>query len=83
VAELGRSFGGTLTNPRISEAGRAFLAGLLVQLSDAQLRDLFEAARVNLRPRGPGEDSPPASIDEWVAAFKLKRAQIVDQHCPQ
>ncbi len=83
VAELEHSFGGSLTNPQISEAGRAFLAGLLVQLSDAQLRDLFETARVNLRPSGPGKDSPPASVDEWVTAFKLKRAQIVDQRCPR
>jgi hypothetical protein len=83
VAELEHSLGGSLTNPQISEAGRAFLAGLLVQLSDAQLRDLFETARVNLRPSGPGKDSPPASVDEWVTAFKLKRAQIVDQRCPQ
>ena len=35
VAELEHSFGGSLTNPTISEAGRAFLAGLLAQLSDA------------------------------------------------
>jgi hypothetical protein len=37
----------------ISEEGRLFLAGLLTPLSDQQLRDLFEAARVNLRPRAP------------------------------
>jgi hypothetical protein len=83
VAEFEHSLGGSLTNPQISEAGRAFLAGLLVQLSDAQLRDLFETARVNLRPSAPGEDSPPASVDEWVTAFRLKRAQIVDQRCPR
>ncbi|HET9298979.1 MAG TPA: hypothetical protein VFO11_03480 [Candidatus Polarisedimenticolaceae bacterium] len=87
VAELKGSFTGSLGNPKISEAGRAFLAGLLVQLSDAQLRDLFETARVKSRsddPSGdPAKDGPPARVNEWVTAFKLKRAQIVDQRCPQ
>ncbi len=86
VAELSGSLTGSLSNPRISEAGRAFLAGLLVQLSDAQLRDLFETARVKRRssdPSGdPDKDGPPAKVSEWVTAFKLKRAQIVDQRCP-
>jgi len=83
VAQLGRSFTGTLRNPRIGEAGRAFLAGLLLQLSDAQIRDLFEIARVERRPRDASEDGPPASVDEWAAAFKRKRAAIADHRCPQ
>jgi hypothetical protein len=87
VAQLKGSFTGSLSDPEIHEAGRAFLAGLLVQLSDAQLRDLFETARVKRRsndPSGdPSKDGPPASVDEWVKAFKLKRGQIVDQRCPQ
>jgi len=83
VAELKRSLMARFNNPKISEAGRAFLAGLLVQLSDAQLHDLFEAARVDRRPSDPRKAGPPASVDEWVEAFKLKRAQIVDQRCPQ
>lgn len=82
VARLKGSFTGSLRNPRISEAGRAFLAGLLVQLTDAQLRDLFEAARVNRRPSDPGKGGSPAGVDEWVRAFKAKRAQIVDKRCP-
>ena len=86
VAKLERSFTGTLKNPEISEAGRAFLAGLLVQLTDAQLRDLFESAQVKRRssePSGnPAKDGPPATVGAWVTAFKLKRAQIVDQRCP-
>jgi hypothetical protein len=86
VAELSGSLTGSLSNPKISEAGRAFLAGLLVQLTDAQLRDLFESARVKRRssdPSGdPAKDGPPARVNEWVTAFKLKRAQIVDQRCP-
>ena len=87
VAELSGSLTGSLSDPKISEAGRAFLAGLLVQLTDAQLRDLFESARVKRRssdPSGdPDKDGPPATVNEWVTAFKLKRAQIVDQRCPQ
>jgi hypothetical protein len=82
VAELKRSFNSSLGHPRISEAGRAFLAGLLVQLTDAQLKDLFETARVDRRPRDPRQGGPPASVDEWVEAFKRKRAQIVDHRCP-
>jgi len=85
VAHLSGSLTGSLTNPKISEAGRAFLAGLLVQLSDAQLRDLFDSARVKRRssdPSGdPEKDGPPASVGAWVTAFKAKRAQIVDQRC--
>jgi hypothetical protein len=87
VARLKGSFTGSLSNPEIREAGRAFLAGLLVQLSDAQLRDLFETARVKRRssdPSGdPDKDGPAASVNEWVTAFKAKRAQIVDQRCPR
>ena len=87
VAELDYAFTSTLSDPKIGEAGRAFLAGLLVQLSDAQLRDLFETARVKRRssdPSGdPAKDGPPASVAEWVTAFKAKRTQIVDQRCPQ
>jgi hypothetical protein len=86
VARLDAAFnGGKLKNPQISEAGRAFLAGLLVQLTDAQLRDLFEVARVTRRSTDPGDnlDGPRATVGEWVNAFKLKRAQIVDHRCPQ
>jgi hypothetical protein len=83
VGKLSGSWTGTLKDPDISEAGRAFLAGLLVQLSDAQLHDMFEVARVTLRPRTP--DDPQSgfpTIDEWVNAFKDKRAQIVERRCP-
>jgi hypothetical protein len=39
---------GTIGDPVIHEAGRRF-ADLLSQLSDAQLRDLFEVARFRKR----------------------------------
>jgi hypothetical protein len=72
----------TLEDPVINEEGRRFLADLLVQLSDRQIRDLFEVARVELRARIPGEAaSGSATIDEWVDAFNQKRAQIVGRHC--
>jgi hypothetical protein len=72
---------GTLEHPKISEAGRAFLAGLLTQLTDRQLHDLFDVARVNLRSRKPGSSKPAATVDEWVAAFKQKRDEIVNRRC--
>jgi hypothetical protein len=81
AANLPRSRTGTLENPKISEAGRAFLAGLLTQLTDRQIHDLFDVARVDLRSRKPGSNEPPATIDEWVAAFKQKRDDIVTRRC--
>jgi hypothetical protein len=74
VGKLSGSATGTLTDPTISEAGRKFLADLLLQLSDAQLHDMFEVARFGQR----GD----ASIDQWVAAFKHKRDEIVGVTCP-
>jgi hypothetical protein len=82
VGNLPKSLTGTLSDPRISEQGRQFLADLLTQLSDDQLRGMFEAARVNLRLRHPEHPSSGfATVDEWVAAFKAKREQIVNHHC--
>lgn len=82
VGNLPRSFTGTLDDPVISEAGRAFLAGLLVQLTDRQLHDLFATARVTLRLRSPAEArSGFATVDEWVAAFKTKRDEIINRRC--
>jgi hypothetical protein len=82
VGNLPRSFTGTLDNPVISEEGRAFLAGLLSQLTDQQIYDLFDVARVTLRTRDPGKArSGFATVEEWAEAFKQKRAQIVDRRC--
>jgi len=82
VGNLVKAATGTLGNPKISEAGRAFLAGLLDQLSDTQLHDLFEIGHVERRSRRPGTDEPPASVAEWVQAFKDKRAEIDMTRCP-
>lgn len=87
VARLKGSFTGSISDPEISEAGRSFLAGLLSQLSDAQLRALFEFARVTRRSAAPSshpdEDSPAPSVEAWVAAFKTKRAEILEHRCPR
>jgi len=82
VGNLPKSFSGTLDDPVISEAGRRFLANLLGQLSDAQIHGLFDAARVNLRLRSPTEAlSGFAPVNEWVAAFKDKRTEILKRRC--
>jgi len=84
VGNLKKSLTGTLTHPRISEGGRKFLADLLVQLSDDQIRDLFATARVDRRQPKPGASKPqPASVSQWVEAFKRKRAEIVNATCPR
>jgi hypothetical protein len=82
VGELSKSFTGTLKDPVISEAGRAFLADLLMRLSDDQIRALFEASRVTLRLRDPGKaKSGFSTIEEWTDVFKRKRAEIVERRC--
>jgi len=73
VANIKKSSTGTLDHPVVSEAGRAFLAERLQQISDSQLRDLFTVARFDKR-RGD-------SIDAWIAAFKEKRDAIVTRRC--
>lgn len=73
VANLARSYTGTLDHPRISEEGRAFLAERLMAISDMQLHDLFAVARFDKR-RGD-------SIDAWVTAFKEKRDAIASRRC--
>jgi hypothetical protein len=82
TGHLPKSFNGTLDDPVISESGRRFLANLLGQFSDGQIRDLFEVARVELRLRSPGDAASGwATVDEWVDAFKLKRDQIISRRC--
>jgi hypothetical protein len=82
TGNLPKSLTGTLEDPVIGEEGRRFLADRLVQLSERQIRDLFEVARVELRLRIPGDASSGlATIDEWVGAFNQKRAQIVERRC--
>jgi hypothetical protein len=75
VADLPGSLTGTLHNPRISEEGRRFLADLLNQLGDVQIRDLFDVARFT-------ERDPSASLADWITAFKAKREAIATRTCP-
>lgn len=82
VGHLSESKTGTLKDPTVSEAGRRFLADLLVQLTDRQLRDLFDVARVDRRGGDANGSRPRPSVDEWVAAFKHKRDEVVLNHCP-
>jgi hypothetical protein len=58
---------GGLKDPVIGEEGRQFLGRLLEGLTDAQLTALFTAARADMR----------GGVQPWVAAFKKKRAQIL------
>src|ERR1700730_13236972 len=74
TGDLPGSATGSLDNPRISEAGRKFLADLLIQLSDTQLHDLFEVARFVRR-------DPSATVDDWVRVCKQKRDEIVKRTC--
>jgi hypothetical protein len=68
------SLSGSLSNPSIGEDGRKFLSDLLARLTDAQLHDLFTVARFTTR-------DPSATVDDWVAAFKSKRAEIAGRTC--
>jgi hypothetical protein len=75
VAQLTKSMTGSLEHPKIGEAGRKFLSGLLAQLSDQQLRDLFEVAQFTKR-------DPGTAVDDWIGAFKAKRDEIASRTCP-
>ncbi|HUQ87721.1 MAG TPA: hypothetical protein VM096_09190 [Vicinamibacterales bacterium] len=74
--------GATFKPVQISEAGRKHLGGLLSQLSDQQLEDMFRSARFD-QPTGMlVKHSTP--ISEWVRVFKAKVKQITDgPSCPQ
>src|SRR4029079_4347566 len=74
----------TLKNPVVTAAGRRFLADLLMQLSDRQIRDMFEAGTIDQRgwPKPEDEAKKNGTIDQWVDAFKKRRDAIVNHHCP-
>ena len=91
TANLRPSFSGTLSNPRIGEAGRQVLADLLMRLSDRQITDLFEVSRIAERRREVAvlsNSEPPATAlaagtptAEWVRVFKQKRDAIAAARC--
>jgi hypothetical protein len=74
--------GATFSPVKITETGRTHLGGLLSQLSDQQIEDLFSGARFD-RPTGLlVKSSTP--ISEWVRVFKAKVKQVTDgPSCPQ
>jgi hypothetical protein len=80
IGDLRQSHTGTLGDPHVSEAGRKFLADLLVQLSDQQLHDLFDVAGVTRRADPSGRVTA-VSVEDWVAVFKQKRDEIVRNRC--
>jgi membrane-associated phospholipid phosphatase len=77
VANLSKSFTGTLRDPLIGEQGRVFLVHLLDEVSDAQLRALFTVSRVEQRL--PAANT--GSVDQWVAAFRSKQRQVAGRAC--
>jgi hypothetical protein len=72
--------GGTFRAVRVSERGRQFLAGLLNELSEAQLTDLFAGARFD-QPRSPLMQH--TLVSEWVRVFQKRAKAITDgPPCP-
>ena len=82
VANMHRSVTGTLEDPPISEEGRAFLASLLTQLSDAQMRALFDVARFPDRTIDGKPGATGASVAAWAAALRDKIDQVAQRSCP-
>jgi hypothetical protein len=79
---------GGLGDPVISEEGRRFAAGLLCQLSDRQIEEVFRSARVAQMPAHHNSDGTFKSgeneasiIQEWVNAFKKKREELAAGRC--
>lgn|SRR5215203_283686 len=65
--------GATFVDWRISEPGRTLLLGWLEQLTDGQLRDLFEGSRITTYDQ---VDAEARQADAWVKAFREKVTQI-------
>jgi hypothetical protein len=82
IADLAQTPSGTLSDPQISEEGRAFLANLLTQLTDHQIALLFRVGRANHRDQNEHSRFPKyVPISEWVRVFKAKREEIVNTRC--
>ena len=73
-------------DPRIGEAGRAFLQERLLLLTDAHVRALMGTARVEQLSesqvwRDPKTRTSHVGSAAWVAAFKDKVRQITERRC--
>ena len=73
-------------DPRIGEAGRAFLQDRLILLTDAHVRALMATARVEKlsephKWRDPSTGTSHVGSEAWVAAFKDKVRQITERRC--
>jgi hypothetical protein len=72
--------GATFGQATITDAGRRFTAGLLSQLTDTQLADLFAHARFAEKR---GLFTPAHPISAWVTTFKAKTRAISEgPACP-
>lgn len=65
--------GGTFPERRLSDAGRLLFLRLVEQLSDDQLRGLFEGSRITAQDQFNAEAT---RADAWVRAFKDRVEQI-------
>ena len=72
-----------LKDPAISEEGRRLDAGLMCQLTDQQISDLFTVARASEMPEYHNKDgsfktgvTDASVVQKWVAAFKQKREDL-------
>ena len=84
VADMPRSFTGSLEDPVIGEAGRRFLATQLAKLGNRQIRDLFTASNVVKRGEeidGADGKKRKVTVDDWVRVFTRKRAEIAAARC--
>lgn len=71
--------GGNFAPIQISEEGRKLLASKLTQLSEAQIRTIFESARFP----DPATGKTPGDVTAWVRTFQEKVRQIADRPaCP-
>jgi hypothetical protein len=72
--------GSTFPDAFISEEGRQFLASRLTRLSTAQIRALFEGARI---ARFSHKRASARNVDNWIRAFQAKVRAIADRApCP-
>jgi hypothetical protein len=76
-----RLHGATFGEATVTEAGRQLASRQLGQLSEAQVRDLFDGARFDEYKAGEAQDR---DLGNWVRAFQAKVQEIADAGpCPE